>query len=305
MPSVRGAANASSWTPLCPCTSSTVETAPDGSASTRTSTSGSVGTSSAAQVDARDVVGGRGGVPRAGDGRRALGARAGWRARPRRSPAPGHSAPASLLLTTSEHVVHSLPSGRSPSCPPVEPCPPVPRTEPGSSGTAVEHGVLHLLDDQLGDPVAAPQLYGLAAVEVHEVDQDLPAVAGVDRTGRVHDGHAEPRREAGAGVHEACVPIRQRDRHPGADGAALPRGQHDVVGATAGRRPRRRAARRTAAAARGRAAAAAPRRCLGGAARGASLTSVMILFFARARSAAAFGLILPCPAAATSARRRR
>jgi hypothetical protein len=46
----------------------------------------------------------------------------------------------------------------------------------------------HPLDDQLSDPVAAPHLERLASVEVDEVDEDLAAVARVDRAGRVDDG---------------------------------------------------------------------------------------------------------------------
>ena len=46
----------------------------------------------------------------------------------------------------------------------------------------------------------------LARVEVDEVDEDLPPVAGVDRAGGVDDGHAVPRGEPRAGVHEAHEP---------------------------------------------------------------------------------------------------
>jgi hypothetical protein len=55
--------------------------------------------------------------------------------------------------------------------------------------------VLDALHDQLRDAVAAAQVQLGARVVVDEAHADLAAVAGVDRSGRVHDGQAGPRRE--------------------------------------------------------------------------------------------------------------
>src|SRR5262249_44556217 len=52
---------------------------------------------------------------------------------------------------------------------------------------------------------------------------DLAAVAGIDQPGRVHDGEPVPRREAGAGLHEARVPVGNRDGETRAHRRPLPR----------------------------------------------------------------------------------
>ena len=113
----------------------------------------------------------------------------------------------------------------------------VPARAAGRTGEALhldEPGLLHLLDDQLGDPVAAGQVDRLPRVEVDQQHLDLAAVAGVDGPGRVDDRHPEPGGEPGARVHQGDVPVRQRDRDAGRHQRPLPRlevhvdGRHQV-----------------------------------------------------------------------------
>jgi len=73
----------------------------------------------------------------------------------------------------------------------------------------------HPLDDQLRDPVAAPEADRAVPVCIHQGHLDLTAVAGVDRSRRVHQCYPVPGRQARAGMHERRVPVGQRDRQPG------------------------------------------------------------------------------------------
>ena len=58
-----------------------------------------------------------------------------------------------------------------------------------------------------------------------------PAVAGVDRARRVHDGDPVPGGQSGARMHEGRVSLGQRDGHAGADQPPLPRREQEVLGA--------------------------------------------------------------------------
>ena len=61
--------------------------------------------------------------------------------------------------------------------------------------------VLVLLNDQLGDAVAALHVKGLGLVSVEQGDHQLAAVAGINGAGCVHNGDTILDRQAGARVH--------------------------------------------------------------------------------------------------------
>ena len=126
-------------------------------------------------------------------------------------------------LAATEHGYSPRPAAAG--IPPVEPKPPSPRSEPGSVSTSWKQGPLDPLDDQLGDPVAAPEHHGLARVEVDHAHLDLAAIAGVDRAGRVDQADPVPDRQPGARVDERGVAVRQRDGDAGGQQRALARRQ--------------------------------------------------------------------------------
>jgi len=85
-------------------------------------------------------------------------------------------------------------------------------------------------DDELSDAVATGDLRGFRRVMVDQVHQNLAAVTGVDRTGRVEHGHAEAYGEPGAGMHEPDVAGRERDRQARPHQPAGARPQLHVLG---------------------------------------------------------------------------
>jgi hypothetical protein len=93
-----------------------------------------------------------------------------------------------------------------------------------------EPGLHHRLDDQLGDPVTAPETQRGRRVEVDQVDLDLPPVPGVDGPRRVDQAETEPVGQAGTRVDEAGVALGDGDGHARADQRALERRQVDVLG---------------------------------------------------------------------------
>ena len=95
----------------------------------------------------------------------------------------------------------------------------------------VHHGkgcVLVLLNDQLGDAVAALHVEGLGLVSVEQGDHQLAAVAGINGAGRVHNGDTVLGRQAGARVHQANVAFGQGDCHAGGYQGAFARLQFEV-----------------------------------------------------------------------------
>lgn len=90
---------------------------------------------------------------------------------------------------------------------------------------------LHLLNQQLGDPVATPDTDRLHRIEVDQRHLDLAAIAGVDRTGAVHDRKTYARSQTGPGMNQADHAVRDSHRDTGWNQAALPGGQLDVLGA--------------------------------------------------------------------------
>lgn len=101
----------------------------------------------------------------------------------------------------------------------------------GKGLDSLESGALEPLDDQLGDPVAAPEHDLLDRVVVDQQDLDLAAVPRIDRSRGVHDRQPVPRCQARTGVDESDVAVGQRDRDPGRDERPLPRGERHVDGA--------------------------------------------------------------------------
>ena len=81
----------------------------------------------------------------------------------------------------------------------------------------------HRQHDELRDAHARLDDERLARVGVQQRDLQLAAVAGVDEAGRVDDRDAVLRREARARLHEARVPVGDRDGEPGRDERALAR----------------------------------------------------------------------------------
>ena len=70
---------------------------------------------------------------------------------------------------------------------------------------------------------------GSCAIGVEQVDEQLAAVAGVDEPGRVDDRDAVLRGEPRARLHEAGVPLGDRDGEPGRDERALTGRELDTV----------------------------------------------------------------------------
>lgn len=96
------------------------------------------------------------------------------------------------------------------------------RDWPDSTGARTASGV--------SGPSAPVRAAAPAPVQVDQVDQDLPPVAGVHRAGRVDYRDPVPGGEAGTRVDQADVPRRHRDRDPGPHQGPLPRREGDVVG---------------------------------------------------------------------------
>ena len=127
----------------------------------------------------------------------------------------------------------SDPSARrrsGPAKPPVDPCPPSPRAEPGSSSTSWNRARSTRWTTSWAIRSPRRSRTVSRAVVVDEQHLDLAAVAGVDRAGRVDHPDAELVRQSRARVHERRVPGRQRDRHPGRHHRPLARLQHHVLG---------------------------------------------------------------------------
>jgi hypothetical protein len=70
-------------------------------------------------------------------------------------------------------------------------------------------------DDELGDAHSGLDDEVVVRIGIEEHDADLPAVAGVDEAGRVHDPDAVARSEAGTRLHESGVPLGDLDGDPG------------------------------------------------------------------------------------------
>lgn len=64
---------------------------------------------------------------------------------------------------------------------------------------------LDSLDQELGDPIAAPDVDRFGGVQVDEVDLDLPAVPGVDRARRIDDRQSCARGQSGPWMNQANV----------------------------------------------------------------------------------------------------
>src|SRR5579875_596376 len=100
----------------------------------------------------------------------------------------------------------------------VAPCRPesaVPPRGPGERIHLVEDGLRHPLDDELGDPVAAPEADPAGAVRVEERDLDLAPVTSINGTRRVDDRDPVPGSQARPRMDERRVSRRQGDGHAG------------------------------------------------------------------------------------------
>src|SRR5207244_3027095 len=86
----------------------------------------------------------------------------------------------------------------------------------------------HGEDHELGDLVAAADVDGILPVQVDGDHLDLTPVPRVDQAGRVHETEASPGGEAGAGLHEAGMAVRDGDSDARGDPAALA-GRQDHV----------------------------------------------------------------------------
>jgi hypothetical protein len=91
-----------------------------------------------------------------------------------------------------------------------------------------EAGLLHTLDDQLSDPIAAPQLDGLGPIVIDDDHLQLAPVARVDGCGSVEQSETGSPGKARAGVEEAGITGRQRDREAGRQQRPLAGLQLDV-----------------------------------------------------------------------------
>lgn len=88
--------------------------------------------------------------------------------------------------------------------------------------------LLDPLDDELRDAITARQPKRVSRVMVDQRHPDLPAVAGVDRAGRVDDRDAVLRGEPRSWLHERGVPIGERDGQTRAHCLPLPRRELDI-----------------------------------------------------------------------------
>src|SRR5689334_23793964 len=89
---------------------------------------------------------------------------------------------------------------------------------PGGVGEFVDDDEvcpLDALNHKLGNPVTTGYFRGDHPIVVDEVDQDFATVSGIDRTGRVEHGHAEPVGQPRARVHQPDVAVRQGDGDAG------------------------------------------------------------------------------------------
>lgn len=98
----------------------------------------------------------------------------------------------------------------------------------GQDGDFVERSAGDLLDDELCDAVPSPYRDRRRRIGVDEVHQDLPAVAGIDGTGRVEHRDAGPGGQARPRVHERRPTVGQRQRHPGGDQGTLTGLEDDI-----------------------------------------------------------------------------
>ena len=129
----------------------------------------------------------------------------------------------------SQRHVRSAPREVPCRCP-VDPCPPAPRSLPGSSSTGTKRARTTGCTTSWAIAVAPAQGERGRRVQVDQVDLDLAAVARVDGARRVHQAEPEPVRQAGARMHEPGVAVGDRDRDPGPDERPLERSQLDVLG---------------------------------------------------------------------------
>jgi hypothetical protein len=84
-----------------------------------------------------------------------------------------------------------------------------------------EDRIFHALYHELRYPVASLKPDRVLGVRIQQDHHDLATVPGVHGAGRVDNGDSVPSRQPGSRMHECCVPIWQRYRHPGADNCAL------------------------------------------------------------------------------------
>ena len=92
-----------------------------------------------------------------------------------------------------------------------------------------EMGLADPLDDKLGDPIAPEDLECLVGVGVEHVDQDLAAVACVDRARCVHQGYPMFGSQPRARVDKRCIAGRKSNGHAGRYQRSLTRRKTDVV----------------------------------------------------------------------------
>lgn len=71
------------------------------------------------------------------------------------------------------------------------------------------------LDQQLRDPIAAPNHDRLNGVEVDQCHFDLAAVPGVYRAGTVDDRESNARSKTGSRMNQAHHPVRDRNGDAG------------------------------------------------------------------------------------------
>src|SRR5689334_22828268 len=189
MPSLRGAAKTPSCSALSPSTSTICSTPPSGLACTRTSTPSIAGISRLPRSSRSTPSG----AYAASHGPRVGGAGSSSAARLRSSAADGGASVGRTCFGPPRLRENITATFRNQGL--------VPAGGAGATGAPdgvvegvdhLEHGSLHPLDDQLGDAVAARDLDGPFPVVVDQEDQNLAAVAGVDRTGRVEHRHTQP-----------------------------------------------------------------------------------------------------------------
>src|SRR5205807_9533659 len=97
-------------------------------------------------------------------------------------------------------------------------------------GDALEVCPFDPLYDKLRDPVTARDLRRRIPIVVDEVDQDLAAVAGVDRTRGVEHRHTQPAGQPRPRMHQPDVPLRQGDGDARTHQRAGAGGELDVLG---------------------------------------------------------------------------
>ena len=90
---------------------------------------------------------------------------------------------------------------------------------------------LDLLNQQLGDTVAAVHDDRRNRIKIDQRNLDLAAIASVNCAGAVDDRKPQPHGQPGARVHQPYHSVRDGDRDAGCDQSPLSRRKFDMLGA--------------------------------------------------------------------------